>query len=47
LPIVAKRARAKPRINAIATAIPLAADRKDWTVIPAIWLRLLSVVSPP
>ncbi len=37
----------KPRINATATAIPTAADRKFCTVSPSIWVRWLIVVSPP
>ena len=28
-----------PRIRAIATVIPTAADAKFWTVSPAIWLK--------
>ncbi len=40
------RARAKPRITAKATAIPVAADRKLWTVSATIWLKLLIVLSP-
>jgi len=31
--------RAKPRTIAIATAMPVAAERKDWVVMPAIWLK--------
>ena len=36
-----------PRISAIRTTIPAAADTKFWTVIPIIWLKYVSVVSPP
>ncbi|MNP80463.1 hypothetical protein D3C76_1785780 [compost metagenome] len=39
LPIVALERRVKARINAKATAIPVAADRKFCTARPAIWLR--------
>jgi hypothetical protein len=28
-----------PRISAIATAMPVAAETKFWTVSPAIWLK--------
>ena len=38
LPIVSDRRRAKPRISAMATAIPEAAEKNEWTVMPAIWL---------
>jgi|GEM_PF-4096478 hypothetical protein len=38
-PMVSLLRRAKPRTSAIATAIPVAAERKDWAVIPAIWLK--------
>jgi len=37
--MIEKRRRAKPRINAIATTMPVVADKKDWTVIPAILLK--------
>ena len=40
-------ARAKPRMTATATAMPVAAERKFCTVSPAIWVRWLIVVSPP
>ena len=34
-----------PRITAIATAIPTAADAKFWTANPTIWVRLLITTS--
>ena len=36
-----------PRISAMATAMPTAAETKFWTASPAIWLKYESVVSPP
>jgi hypothetical protein len=39
--------RAKPRMTAMQTAMPTAADRKFCTAMPAIWLKYESVVSPP
>ena len=36
-----------PRISAIRTTIPAAAETKFCTVIPIIWLKYVSVVSPP
>ena len=36
-----------PRISAIRTTIPAAAETKFWNVIPTIWLKYVSVVSPP
>ena len=36
-----------PRISAATTAMPTAAETKFCTVSPAIWLKSLSVVSPP
>ena len=38
--------RTKPRASATATAMPVAAERKFWTVSAAIWVRWLIVVSP-
>ena len=38
-PMARERRRAKPRMNAIATAMPLAAERNDWTVMPVICVR--------
>ena len=38
--------RAKPRTNAIATAMPTAAETKFWTARPAIWTRWPWVDSP-
>ena len=38
-PIVRTDFRAKARISAIASAMPVAADRKFCTVSPSIWLR--------
>ncbi len=37
LPIVLVSVRVNPRISAIATAIPTAADTKFWTARPDIW----------
>ena len=34
-------------MTATATAMPVAAETKFWTVSPAIWVRWLIVVSPP
>ena len=45
LPIVLPERRAKPRISATASAMPVAADTKLCTVSPAIWVRLLIVDS--
>jgi hypothetical protein len=39
--------REEPRASATATAIPVAAERKFCTVIPAIWVRYDIVLSPP
>jgi hypothetical protein len=39
MPIVLIERRAKPRTRAMATAIPAAAERNDWTVMPAICVR--------
>ena len=36
-----------PRISATATQMPTAAEAKFCTVSPAIWLKYVSVVSPP
>ena len=47
LPIVRCPARARPRISATITAMPTAAETKFCTVSPTIWVRWLSVVSPP
>ena len=47
LPTLRVEARAKPRITATATAMPVAAETKFCTVRPAIWVRWLMVVSPP
>ena len=47
LPIVRWPARESPRISATITAMPAAADTKFWTVSPTIWVKWLSVVSPP
>ena len=47
LPTLRAEARAKPRITATATAMPVAAETKFCTVRPAIWVRWLMVVSPP
>ena len=47
LPTLRAEARAKPRITATATAMPVAAETKFCTVSPAIWVRWLIVVSPP
>ncbi|WP_421594516.1 hypothetical protein [Shinella sp. M27] len=38
--------RAIARVSAMASAMPVAADRKFCTVRPAIWLEWLSLVSP-
>ena len=46
-PIVGDLRRTRPRITAIATAIPTAAETKFCTVSPAIWVRWLIVDSPP
>ena len=46
-PIVSLRRRVMPRITAIATAMPTAADTKFCTVSPAICVRWLMVDSPP
>jgi paraquat-inducible protein B len=40
-------ARAKARIRATASAMPVAAETKFWVVSPTIWVRELSVLSPP
>jgi len=45
--IVPAERRAIPRTSATATATPVAQERNDWAVIPAICKKLLSVVSPP
>ena len=37
---------ANPRINANATAMPVAADRKFCTVSPAIWVKFDMAASP-
>ena len=47
LPIVRCPARDRPRINAIITAMPAAADTNCWTVSPTICVRWLMVFSPP
>ncbi|MEY9245257.1 hypothetical protein ABIF27_005912 [Bradyrhizobium elkanii] len=39
LPTVRIDERVKPRISAIASAMPVAADRKFWWVRPSIWTR--------
>jgi len=39
LPIVCAVRRAKPRISATSTAMPVAADTKFWTASPSIWVR--------
>jgi len=39
LPTVSAVWRAKPRISATATAMPVPADRKFCTVRPSIWVR--------
>ena len=44
---VALRRAMMPRMSAMATAMPVAAETKFWTVRPAIWLKYESVVSPP
>ena len=41
------RREAMPRISAIATTMPTAAETKFWTASPAIWLKNVIVVSPP
>jgi hypothetical protein len=46
LPMVALRRRISPRISAIATASPTAAETKFCTVSPAICVRWLMVDSP-
>ena len=38
-PIRSVSRRVSPRIRATATAMPVAAERKFWTVNPAIWER--------
>ena len=43
---LARRA-AMPRMSAIATTMPTAAETKFCTASPAIWLKNESVVSPP
>ena len=45
LPTPAASRRAKPRMNANASAIPVAADRKLCSVSATIWLSWLMVVS--
>jgi hypothetical protein len=47
LPTLFADARAKPRITATATAMPVAAETKFCPVSPAIWVRWPMVVSPP
>ncbi len=47
LPIADVSRRAKPRMTAMSTAIPTAADTKFWTARPAIWENSVNVVSPP
>ena len=39
LPMVCAVRLAKPRMRAMSTAIPVAADTKFWTVSPSIWVR--------
>ena len=39
LPTVLPEARAKARISAMASAMPVAADTKFWVVSAAIWVR--------
>ena len=46
-PTVLTEARAKPRMRATASTMPVAADRKFWCVSPSIWARYESVLSPP
>ena len=47
LPRLAPLRERMPRIIATSTAMPTAAETKFWTVRPAIWLKYVSVVSPP
>ena len=46
LPMVALRRRISPRISAIATASPTAADTKFCVASPTIWVKWLIVDSP-
>ena len=46
-PSAPARRAAMPRISAIATTMPTAAETKFCTARPAIWLKNESVVSPP
>ncbi|EXI73855.1 MAG: hypothetical protein AW07_01991 [Candidatus Accumulibacter sp. SK-11] len=39
LPMPAAECRAKPRMSAMATAMPVAAETKFCTVRPSIWIR--------
>ncbi len=47
LPTLFADARAKPRMTATATAMPVAAETKFCTVSPVICVRFAMVVSPP
>ena len=44
---VALRRATMPRMSAMTTAMPTAAETKFCTARPAIWLKYDSVVSPP
>ncbi len=46
LPMVVERRRTRPRMRAMATAVPAAADTKLWKARPPIWLRIDMVLSP-
>ena len=46
LPMARASLRTSPRIRAIATVAPVAADMKFCQVKPAIWMRWLAPVSP-
>ena len=47
LPMLFADARAKPRMTATVTAMPVAAETKFCTVSPVICVRFAMVVSPP